>query len=70
MISDSCLTREYLEAKRVELGCDQILPQAGSFVECASRALVGLSYILLTKVSSSASSVVLVKHYHFLTEGL
>ncbi|WP_180979963.1 hypothetical protein [Mesotoga sp. B105.6.4] len=25
MISDSCLTREYLEAKRVELGCDQIL---------------------------------------------
>lgn len=25
MISDSCLTREYLEAKRVKLGCDQIL---------------------------------------------
>jgi len=25
MISDSCLSREYLEAKRVELVCDQIL---------------------------------------------
>ncbi len=45
MISDSCLTREYLEAKRVELGCDQIL------LEKTIKALQLLELLIINGVN-------------------
>lgn len=45
MISDSCLIREYLEAKRVELGCDQIL------LEKTIKALQLLELLIINGVN-------------------